>query len=240
MNNLTNKTVKEPLVELPIVAFFLAIAAGAMDGYCYFTTKTFATFQSGNIILSGYTIAINDLSKLIPTLYSIGFFALGAMFLAFVRDTLLSKNKIYSFFALTFEIILLLILSTNSLHELFTPMYIAFILSFIAGFQGNAFHFINKMLYGNIAVTLNVQLAASYLGEALMKINRSERSLLFKKSFDYFIILIGFAFGAFISAIAAKDFGSYTLIIPVLSLLGIYIVGKMVMKKNPKTDIDAN
>ncbi len=240
MNNSTNNTLKEPLVELPIVAFFLAIAAGAMDGYCYFTTNTFATFQSGNIILSGYTIATKDIAKLIPTLYSIAFFALGAIFLAFVRDTMLKKNKIYSFFALVFEIILLLLLSTNSFHELFTPMHIAFVLSFVAGFQGNAFHFIDKMLYGNIAVTLNVQLAASYLGEALMKINRSERGLLFKKFFDYFIILVGFALGAFISAIAAKEVGSYTLIIPALSLLGIYIVGKIVVKNNAKADIDAN
>lgn len=240
MTNSIPKKTNEPLVELPIVAFFLAIAAGALDGYAYFTTKLFATFQSGNIILTGFTIATDDMTKLYPTLYSIGAFSLGAMALAFLRDSYINKNKTWSFVALAFEMVVLLILATNTFHELFSPLHIVFILAFIAGFQGNAFHYIDKMLYGNIAVTLNVQLAASYFGEWLMKINSDERKQKFKNFFDYFIILIGFAFGAFVSAILAKPIGSYTLIIPILSLAAIYIVGKRYHKKNPTVQIDAN
>lgn len=121
--------------------------------------------------------------------------------------------------------ILLAVLATNSFHMLFSPIHLAFVLAFVAGFQGNAFHYIDKMLYGNNAVTLNVQLAASYFAESLMKINSPKRKQLFKKFLDYFIILIGFTFGAFITALAAKVIHSYSLFIPIFCLGGIYIVG---------------
>lgn len=237
-----NKKMKisEPLVELPIVAFFLAISAGAMDGYAYFTTKTFATFQSGNIILSGFTIATDDFTKLYPTLLSIVSFALGSMCLAFLRDTLVSKNKIWTFTVILIEVFILSFLATNSFHNIFSPLHIAFVLAFVAGFQGNAFHFIDKMLYGNIAVTLNVQLLASFFAEAMMKINSDKRKVLFKKGFDYFVILLGFALGAFITAIAAKHFQSLSLSIPILCLLGIFIVGYRFHKQNKNISIDAD
>lgn len=232
--------VNMPLIELPIVAFFLAIAAGAMDGYAYFTTKTFATFQSGNIILSGYSIAADEMHKLLPAIISIGSFALGSMVLAFMRDTIKSKDKLWTFTALSFEIVILLVLASNSFHQFFSDYYLAYSLAFVAGFQGNAFHYINKMLYGNIAVTLNVQLAASYFAESIMKINSDKKKQLLKNCFDYFVILIGFASGAFMAAIAAKHIGSYALIIPVFCLIGIFITGRIFLKKNPTANIDAN
>ncbi len=232
--------VSMPLIELPIVAFFLAIAAGAMDGYAYFTTKTFATFQSGNIILSGYSIAADEMYKLLPAIISIASFALGSMVLAFMRDTIKSKNKLWTFTALSFEIIVLLVLVANSFHQLISDYHLAYILAFVAGFQGNAFHYINKMLYGNIAVTLNVQLAASYFAESIMKINSDKKKQLLKNCFDYFFILIGFAFGAFMAAIAAKHIGTYALIIPIFCLIGIFITGRVFLKKNPTANIDAN
>ena len=48
MERATDK--QEPLMELPIVAFFLALAAGSMDGFTFFSAGTFSTVQSGNVI----------------------------------------------------------------------------------------------------------------------------------------------------------------------------------------------
>lgn len=233
-------TTKVPLVELPIVAFFLAIAAGAMDGYAYYTTKLFATFQSGNIILTGFTLATDDFTKLYGTLYSIAAFSFGAMVLAFIRDTYVKNDKTWTFLVLAFEMIVMFLLAINSLHGLFSSLGIVYILAFLAGFQGNAFHYIDKMLYGNIAVTLNVQLAASYFGEWLIKLTSNKSNETFKKFLDYFIILIGFAFGAFISAILTKEIGSFTLLLPVLCLGSIFMIGKLYLKKNPNVEIDAD
>lgn len=237
----SNKTLqpanKDQYMELPIIAFILAIAAGSMDGYAYFTTKTFATFQSGNIILSGYTFATDDIAKLIPTLCSILAFGLGAMALAFIRDACNKKDRVWSFKVLIIEMIILLLLITNEVHKLFQPLHIAWILSFVAGMQGNAFHKIDKMLYGNIAVTLNVQLAFGYFADAL-SIKGKRREFL-KKAFDYFIVLVGFAFGAGVAALGAKSIGSYAMIITIIPLLVIFIIGK-VYEKNNRSQIDLN
>lgn len=228
---------KDDFMELPIIAVILAIAAGAMDGYAYFTTKTFATFQSGNIILSGYTFASDDAAKLVPTLCSILAFGLGAVALAFIRDASEKKNKIWTFKILIIEMFILLFLITNDAHKLLTPLHIAWALSFVAGMQGNAFHKIDKMLYGNIAVTLNVQLAFGFFADGL--VNGSKRMMYFKKAFDYFIVLVGFAFGAGLAAILTNHLGSYTMILIIAPLLVIFIIGKGYAKKHPsQIDLD--
>lgn len=230
----------EPLMQLPIIALFLAIAAGSMDGYAYFTTKTFATFQSGNIILSGYTLATGDTSKLIPTLCSILSFGIGAMVLAWIRDTYNQKQKVWTFTILGIEIVILLLLITNELHRLFSPLHIAWILAFLAGMQGNAFHKIDKMLYGNIAVTLNVQLAFNYLAESFFKSNHHKKRFVAKKFFDYFIVLVGFALGAGVTAILVPHIGAYSIFVIIIALAAIYIAGIVLRNRHPKDPIDSN
>lgn len=240
MNDKDIAAQKEPMMQLPIIAVFLAIVAGTMDGYVYFTTKTFATFQSGNIILSGYTLATENVEKFVPIILSILFFGLGSMATAIIRNRFNSRNKVWTFTILLFEIILLLILSMNMTHQLFAPLHIAWILSFLAGMQGNAFHKIDNMLYGNIAVTLNVQLAFSYLAETFFKVNTDQRKVVFKKFVDFFVVLIGFSAGAGISAFLVPHIGSYTLVITALGLLGIYIIGRILRKEDPTIPIDSN
>ncbi len=240
MNNTVVNNTKEPLMQLPIIATILAVIAGTMDGYAYFTTKTFATFQSGNIILSGYTFATDNIEKLIPTLCSILCFGLGAVATAIIRNWHNTRNKVWTFTILVIEIIVIFLLSLNSVHNLFLPLHVAWILAFIAGMQGNAFHKIDNMLYGNIAVTLNVQLAFNYLAETFFKSNVGEKSQMFKKFFDYFIVLIGFALGAGISAILTSHIGSYSLLFTVLALLVLFFIGKNLQKKNPTANIDSN
>lgn len=240
MENKETIRLPEPLMQLPVIAIFLAIAAGSMDGYAYFTTNTFATFQSGNIILAGYSLANGNFERLIPILCSILFFGVGAMTLAFIRNSYNQKKKIWTFTILTIEIIAILFLVTNEIHKLLSPLHIAWILSFLAGMQGNAFHKIDKMLYGNIAVTLNVQLAFNYLAESLMKSNHHRRKFVIKKFFDYSIVLVGFALGAGITAVLVPLFHSYTLLVIVLALLAIYITGAILRRRHPNDPIDSN
>lgn len=235
-----NNNIKEPLMQLPIIAIILAIIAGSMDGYAYFTTKTFATFQSGNIILSGYTFATDNIDKLIPTLCSILFFGLGAVATAIIRNWHNTRGKIWTFTILGIEIVVIFFLALNTVHNLFMPLHIAWILAFIAGMQGNAFHKVDNMLYGNIAVTLNVQLAFNYLAETFFKSNVGEKSLMLKKFFDYFIVLVGFALGAGISAVLTSHLGSYSLMFTVLVLIVLFLIGKNLQRKNPTAKIDSN
>lgn len=241
MNNsaIQNNT-KEPIMQLPIIAIFLAIVAGTMDGYVYYTTKSYATFQSGNIILAGYTFATGNMDKLIPTLCSILSFGIGAIATAIIRNWNNCRNKVFTYTILSIEVIVLIILSLNVVHKLFLPLHIAWILSFLAGMQGNAFHKIDKMLYGNIAVTLNVQLAFNYLAQIFFKSNADKKADMIKKFFDYFLVLVGFALGAAISAILVPHLNSYTLLITAVGTLCIIGVAKQIHKKNPDQPVDSD
>lgn len=106
--------------------------------------------------------------------------------------------------------------------------------------QGNAFHKVDNMLYGNIAVTLNVQLAFNYLAEMCFKSNRGKKAVMLKKFFDYFIVLVGFSLGAGLSAILVPHFGSYTLIFTVLGLAWLLFSGKLLQEDKPNEIIDSN
>lgn len=106
--------------------------------------------------------------------------------------------------------------------------------------QGNAFHKVDNMLYGNIAVTLNVQLAFSYLAEACFKSNKDKKSLMLKKFFDYFIVLVGFSLGAGISALLVPRLGSYSLFFTLSGLILLFCVGKYLKIEEPNETIDSN
>lgn len=235
-----DKKLVEPLMQYPIIAIFLAIAAGTFDGYAYFTTQTFSTFQSGNIILFGYTLATSDFVKFVPVVISIATFALGAIVTAIIRDAFAKRGKIWTFSILVFEVVALVAIIFAIELKVFDAHQIVWLLAFLAGMQGNAFHKIGGMLYGNIAVTLNVQLAANYLAETFFKSNKEQRAVMFSKFFNYFIVLVGFGGGAYLSASLVPMWGGYTLLISIAALVGVYVAGLILHKRNSDLPIDSN
>lgn len=243
---MTEKTIQNkqviPLMQLPVIAFFLAIAAGSLDGYAFFTAKTFATFQSGNIIMLGYTLATEPLIKIIPYLGSILCFGLGAMATVALRSMHKRRGKVWTFRVLVFEIavLILVVLITNIWAGALSVIHVVWILAFIAGMQGNAFHKIGEMLYGNIAVTLNVQLAFSYFAEVYFQKTPKAKKDSWYRGYCYFIVLVGFALGAAISALLTKHFGSYTLLFTIMPLIAIYLTAAVLHKQSPSTPIDSD
>lgn len=231
-----------PLMQMPIIAFFLAIAAGSFDGYAFFTAGAFATFQSGNIIKVGYILATEPFYKVLPILASILSFGIGAMFTVLLRTIHKRQGKVWTFRVLTAEIILLvlLVVITTAAKDLLSPIQLVWVLAFIAGMQGNAFHKIGQMLYGNIAVTLNVQLGFSYLAEAFFKDSSQEKKDSLYRGYCYFLVLVGFALGAAIAALLAKHLGSYTLLFSIIPLIAIYLTASVLHKQSPSTPIDSN
>lgn len=101
---------KVPFMQLPTISFLLAIASGMLDGYAFFTTKSFATFQSGNIIMLGYEFAKHGLTAVMPYIISIISFGAGAMLLAWIRYRYNTDEKTWTFTLLSLEIVLLLLL----------------------------------------------------------------------------------------------------------------------------------
>lgn len=239
-NPVTEKNIDEPLMQLPLVAVLLAIVAGSMDGYTYFFTNSYATFQSGNIILFGYTLATGDMDKFLAILTSILSFGIGCFVTAIVRIEFTKRGKVWTFSILIFEIVILLLLSIHFINYQFERFQVAWILSFLAGMQGNAFHKIDGQLYGNVAVTLNVQLAFNYLAETFFNVNKLNRRHVFNKCLNFFTILAGFAAGAFLSAIITPYFDSYALLITVFGLIGIVCIVWTLHREYKDAPIDSD
>lgn len=223
MNNLSRKVPTYPVMELPMIAFVLAIAAGSMDGYTFFIGKAFSTVQSGNMILLGQTIATQNWSHFGTVLITICCFGIGSMATALIENFGVNIKKIWSFEILIFEAIVLILLSLSSINSMLSVMTICMVISFIAGMQGNAFHKIDGMLYGNIAVTMVVQLAFSYFIQIFMKKKDAG-----KNSFLYFLVLFGFSGGGLIGTLLAKSVGEKSLLFSAFCLLLLAFYSKII------------
>lgn len=251
INETARDKVVIPLMEMPWMAAILAIAAGGFDGYTYSSHHMFCTFQSGNVIMFGWYLAQDGILFALPYLISIGAFGFGAFSMVFVKYVNDKTEKNYTTRIIVFEIVIiaLILIAINTFWKehpeagLFKErnLYVAWILAYVAGMQGQAFHKIAGMLYGNIAETLNVQLAFAYLGEASFgdkKLKGSNRS----KSWDYAMVLIGFAIGSGVGSLlyhqTRADWQSYTLFWPLAVLVIILIIVRVFIKKYPDRPID--
>ena len=221
-----NKDVQEQnYMEFPMIACLLAMASGLIDGYTYSTTKVFATFQTGNIFLPTWHLSTISFHDFVPGIVSLLSFGSGVMALAFIRDICLKYHKVWTVKILSLEIFLILLLASNGIHHILTPLHLAWLLAFVIGIQGNAFRQVDNMLYSNITSTLNVLFTFSFLAEALQK--RDKRKIYLKKSFDYFVVFICFFIGVFISTILYRYYHILSFTTAVIPLLVIIILGKL-------------
>lgn len=195
-----------PLFEKPAVAFLLAILAGVLSGYTFFLDRLFATVQSGNVIQMGFWLFGNDgdgnSTKWVHAAVAVLAFGLGAMCTVIIEQVVGEFGADYSWPILFCEAIALVVLGFTFVNERFDLWIMCAFISFLAGMQGNAFHKINGMLYGNVAVTLVVQLAFSYLMQGIFR----KPEVNFRISGAFFLVLLGFAGGGFIGAFLTKEF----------------------------------
>lgn len=225
-----------PMMELPKIALLLAIIAGLMDGYSYHVLETFSTVQSGNIILLGQSIATQNWARLHTIGFTVLAFGLGAMLTTLVSIfTTKDSNpykKSWTPVVLLIEALILAIVATGVLNDTLDVAYLCMIISFVAGMQGTAFHKVNGMAYGNVAVTLVVQLAFN----SLMQLLSGSKSAL-KNTILFFSILLFFAIGGFAGTILAIKFDTYALFLPAL-LLVLLAFFLMFAKKENNLPID--
>lgn len=227
------KARRYPVMQWPTIAFFLAIAAGSMDGFTYYTTKSFSTVQSGNIILVGQSIASSDWQKLLNIGLTILSFGIGALLSELIAIALRKKKHNFSANILLFEAAILILLTFSAVHSYIPIEYIVMIIAFVAGMQGNGFHKLLGMPYGNVAVTLVVQNAFSYAASAL----RGNKEA-FKKSAIHFWILIGFAFGGFVGTLVTRMYDEKSLWFTAIILIGLIFLIRMIKITEPNQPID--
>lgn len=195
-----------PLFEKPAIAFLLALLAGVMSGYTFFLDRLFATVQSGNVIQMGFWLVGTDgdgnSTKWVHAAVAVLAFGLGAMLTVIIEQVVGKFGTDYSWPILFLEAIALMVLGLTFVNARFEPWVMCAFISFLAGMQGNAFHKINGMLYGNVAVTLVVQLAFSYLMQGIFR----KPDVNLRISGRFFLVLLGFAGGGLAGAVLTREF----------------------------------
>lgn len=184
-----------PLLETVWASASLALVSGLLDAWTFGQVGTFATVQSGNLISLGYFAADGNLSRALLAASSVLVFALGAFVCSILILWLSRRGQSYSAPILFGEIVLIVVLAVLSISHAFEPMWIAWSISFLAGVQGNAFHREAGMLYGNIAVTSVVQMAASLLGRAVGRRIADDGEQHIRPAGAYLAVLLAFAAG---------------------------------------------
>ncbi len=220
LNKLTAKSMHPasyPLMEMPSIAFVLAISAGLLNAWTFAHAQTFATVQSGNVIQMGYQLAAGNWEKLFYAGGAVMSFGLGS-FVAGAFIAVARRNG--SRYTPPLQVALLVLMGASLaliVTDAWRPEYITWIISFAAGMQGNGFHKIKGMLYGNVAVTLVVQLAFNYLMQSFFsKKDAAGTSNLYNAGL-YFLVLLGFAGGGAVGFFLDKGWN------------GLSIVGAMVV-----------
>lgn len=143
----------------------------------------------------GYQLAAGDWEKLLYASGAFLAFGLGSFFAGAFIAVALRKHGRYSP-AVQGVLVALLVLSLILIvTDSWKAEYITWIISFAAGMQGNGFHKIKGMLYGNVAVTLVVQLAFNYLMQSFFSKKDSAGTSNLYNSGIYFLVLLGFAGG---------------------------------------------
>jgi uncharacterized membrane protein YoaK (UPF0700 family) len=212
-----------PFMEKPFVGFLLAFMAGTMDAWTFGNVQTFATVQSGNVVSCGYWLVQGDWSRFSFAFYSILAFGLGSLVCGILITTMLRRGRSYTPWVLFTQAALLFACGVVALRGDFEPHHIAYVVSFVAGAQGNAFHKSHGMLYGNVAVTFVVQMAFNFLIQAAFSRRGLEGESNLKWSGLFFFILLGFAAGGAIGFLVDARTDGVALFIPAIlaTILGV-------------------
>ncbi|MEV4666296.1 YoaK family protein [Microbacterium sp. LWO12-1.2] len=184
-----------PLLETAGAAVALALTSGLLNAWTFAQVGTFATVQSGNLLSIGYFLAEGDHAKVLLAATSVIVFAFGAFVCSIYVLWRARESRPYSAEVLVFELTVIAILALLTATTGISGWIVAWAVSFIAGVQGNAFHRETGMLYGNIAVTSVVQMAASLVGRALGRRISDDGQPHMRPAGAYLVVLIAFLVG---------------------------------------------
>jgi uncharacterized membrane protein YoaK (UPF0700 family) len=225
-----------PLMERPLIALLLALLAGMLSGYTYFIAGLFASVQSGNVIQMGFWLVGRDGDadwvKVGHAAAAVLAYGLGAMVTIVIERMMGRIGLDYSWPILLVEAVILIGLGTTVISDRFELWQLCAVVSLVAGMQGNAFHRLSGMLYGNVAVTLVVQMAFSYFMSGVL--SRSKDTL--RASGAYFLVLVGFAGGGLAGALITMEFNHRTLWVAAALAIVLAIFGMVDQKEHVPVD----
>lgn len=184
-----------PVLERAEPAVLLAVVSGLLNAWTFQQASSFATVQSGNIVSVGYFLVEGDYGRMVTALVSVVAFAAGACACSVVVLLFERAEASYSVPVLVVEAVVLAGLVALFSAGVLGPVAVAWVISFLAGVQGNAFHRETGMLYGNVAVTFVLQMGSSLVGRALGARISTDGQPHLRPAGAYFVVLVGFAAG---------------------------------------------
>ena len=206
--------------ESMILGVVLTLAGGFQDAYSYNCRgQVFANAQTGNIVLRGQNIASGNFQNALHYLFPLLAFLAGVYLSEWVRELCKSFQKLHwRQIVLAFEIVMLAIagLLPQSLNVVSNIL-----MSFACAMQVDSFR---KFRGIPCATTLCIGNMRSGT-ELLCRYHITKDPELKRKSLHYYFIILVFAIGAAIGAVASQKFGNPAIWIAAgLMLLGFILM----------------
>ena len=206
--------------ESMILGVVLTLAGGFQDAYSYNCRgQVFANAQTGNIVLLGQNIASGNFQNALHYLFPLLAFLAGVYLSEWVRELCKSFQKLHwRQIVLAFEIVMLAIagLLPQSLNVVSNVL-----MSFACAMQVDSFR---KFRGIPCATTMCIGNMRSCT-ELLCRYHITKDPELKRKSLHYYFIILVFAIGAAIGAVASQKFGNPAIWIAAgLMLLGFILM----------------
>ena len=206
--------------ESMILGLVLTLAGGFQDAYSYNCRgQVFANAQTGNIVLLGQNIASGNFQNALHYLFPLLAFLAGVYLSEWVRELCKSFQKLHwRQIVLAFEIVMLAIagLLPQSLNVVSNVL-----MSFACAMQVDSFRKFRGIPCATTMCIGNMRSGT----ELLCRYHITKDPELKRKSLHYYFIILVFAIGAAIGAVASQKFGNPAIWIAAgLMLLGFILM----------------
>ena len=206
--------------ESMILGVVLTLAGGFQDAYSYNCRgQVFANAQTGNIVLLGQNIASGNFQNALHYLFPLLAFLAGVYLSEWVRELCKSFQKLHwRQIVLAFEIVMLAIagLLPQSLNVVSNVL-----MSFACAMQVDSFRKFRGIPCATTMCIGNMRSGT----ELLCRYHITKDLELKRKSLHYYFIILVFAIGAAIGAVASQKFGNPAIWIAAgLMLLGFILM----------------
>ena len=189
--------------ESMILGVVLTLAGGFQDAYSYNCRgQVFANAQTGNIVLLGQNIASGNFQNALHYLFPLLAFLAGVYLSEWVRELCKSFQKLHwRQIVLAFEIVMLAIagLLPQSLNVVSNVL-----MSFACAMQVDSFRKFRGIPCATTMCIGNMRSGT----ELLCRYHITKNPELKRKSLHYYFIILVFAIGAAIGAVASQKFGN--------------------------------
>ena len=188
--------------ETIYVASILTMVGGFVDAYTYITRGgVFAYAQTGNIIFLAIGLVKRQFKDSLHYFISIIIFIIGIFFALYIKE-ILNKRKIIEFEYVIILIDAIVLFIVGLLPETFSDTVIVGSMSFMSAIFMITFNKVEGLSYVTNMCTGNLRSASENLFKFLF--NKDKTGL--KKGLMYIVILLSFAFGAFLGTLFTNIF----------------------------------